>query len=182
MQFISNKDLIANSYKFLINLEYLGEKQSSFNNSYSIGVNLLGKAELALQNIKMDPLNPTIKEKLDFEGIIENTGTGEADNVSIELSISDEKTYKYFIGQLKKDDDAPFYFQEIKLDSAGNKDIILKINYKDDFGSYEKKIILNKEVKNSNSSLLLVIVIVSLLVLGSFFYFFKTKKKKKVKK
>ena len=182
LNFISNKDLISNSYIFPIDLEFLGEKQNFYTSSYNIGINLLGKADLSLQNLKITPLNPSLKDLINFEGIIENIGNGKANNVSLELFVSNDENYKYYIGQLNKDDDAPFYFNEIKFNSVGNNKVNLIVNYDDDYGNYKIEIPLNQNINKSNNLSLFFIVLFLFLVLFFSLYLLKNNKKNKNKK
>jgi len=110
-----------------------------------------------------------------MEGIIENTGKGDANKVTVEL-ITEDKTYKAFIGQLKSDDDAPFYF-DVKPESVGMQTARLKVSYQDDFGDHTYETEISKEVGKPTNNLIIIIIIILIIVAGIFYFYFKRKRK-----
>lgn len=176
-EFIIKESLEPDTYKFPITLEYVDEQGNSYTESFDIGINVLNKADIGIQSIKTTPTSPTLLDQVHLEGILENTGKGEANKVTIEL-ITENKKYQAFVGQLKADDDAPFYF-DAKPEQAGINTATLKISYYDDFGYHEIETTLEKEVQRPNNTLLIIIVIfvIAGVVIGYFLY--KRKKSKK---
>jgi len=176
-EFTIKNSLSPDTYKFPIKLQYVDEQGNNYETSFDIGINVLEKADISFQSIKITPTNPTLADQVHMEGIIENTGTGAAEKVTIELITQEGKTYKAFIGQLKADDDAPFYF-DVKPEKIGLQEATLKISYNDDFGEQTYQTTLEKEVgKPTNKVLTIIIVLV--IIIGIITYFYLKKRKNK---
>lgn len=176
-EFIIKESLEPDTYKFPITLEYVDEQGNSYTESFDIGINVLNKADIGIQSIKINPTNPTLLDQVHLEGILENTGTGEANKVTIEL-ITENKKYQAFVGQLKSDDDAPFYFNA-KPESVGINTAKLKISYYDDFGYHEIETTLEKDVQRPKNNLITVIIILAVVGAGIGYFFHKRKNAKK---
>ena len=176
-EFIIKDSLTPDTYKFPIQIEYVDEQGNTYKTSFDIGVNVLNRADIGFQSIKVTPTTPTLVDEIHMEGIIENIGTGEANKVTVELITAEGKTYKAFIGQLKADDDSPFYF-DTKPESVGMQTATLKVSYYDDFGFHSYETTIDKEVGRPTNNLITVII-VALVVLGGIAYFYFKKKKAK---
>lgn len=177
-EFIVKNSLIPDTYKFPVKLEYVDEQGNNYETTFNIGVNILNRADVNFQSIKITPTSPTLLDEVHMEGIVENTGTGDAEKVTIELIVSKEKNYKTFIGQLKSDDDSPFYF-DVKPDSIGMQTAILKISYYDDFGFHSYETTINKEVKQPTSNIIKVVIMIFLVLVVIGYFYYKNKKVKK---
>jgi len=176
-EFIIKESLEPDTYKFPIILEYVDEQGNSYTESFDIGINVLNKADIGIQSIKINPTNPTLLDQVHLEGILENTGKGEANKVAIEL-ITENKKYQAFVGQLKADDDAPFYF-DAKPETVGINTAKLKISYYDDFGYHEIETTLEKEVQRPKNNIITVIIVLAVIVAGIGYFLHKRKKAKK---
>lgn len=176
-EFTIKNSLSPDTYKFPMKLQYLDEQGNEYETSFDIGINVLEKADLSFQSIKITPTNPTLTDQVHMEGIIENTGTGAAEKVTIELITQEGKTYKAFIGQLKADDDAPFYF-DVKPENIGLQKATLKISYTDDFGIQTYETTLEKEVGKPANKVLTTIGVL-IVIIGIIVYFYLKKRKKK---
>ncbi len=177
-EFIVKESLEPDTYKFPINLEYVDEQGTSYETSFDIGVNVLNKADLSFQSIKITPIIPTLLDEVHMEGIIENTGTGNADKVTVELITEEGKSYKSFIGQMKADDDSPFYF-DAKPESVGIQTATLKVSYYDDFGFHSYETTINKEVKKPTNNIITAIVIVIVILAVILYIYYKKKRTQK---
>lgn len=175
-EFIIKESLIPDTYSFPISMKYTDEEGNSYTKSSNIGINVLDKAEIGIQSIKTNPTTPTLSDEIQLEGILENTGKGEANKVKIEL-VYGNKEYKSFIGQLEADDDSPFFFN-VKPEHAGTNTAKLKISYHDDFGSHEIETTLENEVQKPKNNVLIILVILGVvgIIIGYFFYRKKAKK------
>lgn len=176
-EFIIKESLTPDTYKFPIKLEYVDEQGNNYDTSFNIGVNVLNRASIGFQNIKITPVMPTLVDEVHMEGMIENTGTGDGERVMVELITSDGKTYQSFIGQLKADDDSPFYF-DAKPESVGMQRATLRISYDDDFGSHTYETTLDKEVLRPTNNVIISIIIILILLTGMGFVYYKKKKAK----
>jgi hypothetical protein len=177
-EFIIKESLIPDTYKFPVKVEFLDEQGNSYETTFDVGINVLNRAEISFQSIKITPTIATLVDEIHMEGIIENTGTGDANKVAVELITSKGRTYKAFIGQLKADDDSPFYF-DVKPEAVGMQKATLKVSYYDDFGSHFEETTIEKEVKKPTNKIITVVAVLAvvLIVIGYFYY-----KKKKAKK
>ena len=176
-EFIVKESLVPDTYKFPIKLEYVDEQGSSYETSFNIGMRVLNRADINFQSIKITPTIPTLVDDIHMEGIIENTGTGNANKVTVGLITSNGKTYKAFIGQLKADDDSPFYF-DTKPESIGMQTAILKVSYFDDFGFHSYETTIDKEVRKPTNNLITAIVIILIILTGIVFFYYKKQKAK----
>lgn len=177
-EFIVKESLEPDTYKFPIKLEYIDEQGTSYETSFDIGVNILDRADLSFQSIKITPINPTLVVEIHMAGIVENTGTGDADKVTVELITEEGKSYKSFIGQLKADDDSPFYF-DTKPESIGMQTATLRISYYDDFGFHTYDTSIENEVRKPTNNLITIIIIVLIVFSGIGYFYYKKKKVKK---
>lgn len=175
IEFIIKDSLEPDTYKFPIKMGYVDEQGNSYEDSVEIGINVLNRAEISFQSIKITPAMPKIGDEVRMEGIIENTGKGSADKVTVELIIGD-KIYKTFIGQLKADDDAPFYF-DVNPQGVGMQTATLRISYYDDFGLHNYETSISKEVGKPTNNLLLIFIVLAVIV-GVFLYIKRKKAKK----
>jgi len=174
-EFIVKESLVPDTYKFPISLEYVDEQGNTYENSVYVGINVLNRADISFQSIKITPLAPTLVDEVHMEGIIENTGKGDANKVTVEL-ITEDKTYKAFIGQLKADDDAPFYF-DVKPESTGIQTAKLKVSYLDDFGEHTYETAISKEVGKPTNNLIIIIIVIVIIIAGISYFYFKRKRK-----
>jgi hypothetical protein len=172
-EFIVKESLVPDTYKFPIMLEYVDEQGNNYENLVEVGINVLNKAEISFQSIKITPTMPALADEVHMEGIIENTGKGDANKATVELII-EGKTYKAFIGQLKADDDAPFYF-DTKPESIGMQNATLKVSYYDDFGFHTYETTISKEVRRPTNNLIFIILII-VIIAGIAYFYFKKKK------
>ncbi len=177
-EFIVKESLVPDTYKFPIKLEYVDEQGNSYEASFDVGVNVLNRAEISFQSIKITPTIPILTDEVHMEGIIENTGTGDANKVTVELITTGGKIYKSFIGQLKSDDDSPFYF-DAKPESVGMQTATLKISYYDDFGLHSYETTIDKEVRRPTNNLITAIIVILVVLAGIGYWYYKKKKDKK---
>ena len=175
LEFIVKESLVPDTYKFPITLEYIDEQGSSYETSFDIGVNVLDRAYISFQSIKITPTIPSLVDEVHMEGIIENTGTGDANKVTVDLITSEGKTYKAFIGQLKADDDSPFYF-DTKPESVGMQTAVLRVSYYDDFGFHSYETSIDKEVRKPTNNLIIAIIVILVVLAGMGFFYYKKKK------
>jgi len=178
LEFIVKESLAPDTYKFPIKLEYVDEQGSSYDASFDVGVNVLDRADISFQSIKITPKTPTLADEIHLEGIIENTGTGNADKVTVELISPRGKTYKAFAGQLKADDDSPFYF-DAKPESVGMQTATLRVSYYDDFGFHSYETTLDKEIKRPTNNLITILIALLFVGLGAGYFYYKKRKTKK---
>lgn len=172
-EFTTKEELKPETYTFPVDLQYSDEQSASYADTFQLGTRVLDKADIGIQSIKITPSMPSTSDQVHLEGIIENTGGGEANDVTVEL-IKENKRNKAFLGQLKADDDAPFYF-DMKPEESGINKVRLKISYRDDFGSHEFERTLEQEVLEPKNNLFYVLAVLFVVAVGLGYYFYRRK-------
>lgn len=177
-EFIIKESLVPDTYKFPVRLAYIDEQGSSYETGFDIGVNVLERADINLQSIKVTPAYPTFADEIHMEGIIENVGRGSANKVTVELITPEGKKLRAFIGQLEADNDAPFYF-DAKPESVGMQTATINVSYYDDFGFHSYETTIEKEVRKPTNNVIIIIIILLVALVGIGYFYYKKKKTKK---
>ncbi len=164
------------SYSIPIKMDYKDENGKNISSKSLAGVRVLGKAELAISDIKIEPQNPVIGDLVTVNMRIENSGTGEARSVKIKLDAPFEGTKSAFLGKIKPDDDAPgiFTFYATK---DGNIPLSASIEYEDDLGMRSVKESLDLHVYKQNENSMMAPIVVAVPVIGSIAYYLSRRKK-----
>ena len=105
---------------------------------------------------------------------IENSGRGTVNAIESELSCGGQKA-KAFLGQLKRDEDAPAVF-EMQL-SSGRNECAMTTNYSDDLGGHSVTNKLDISVKNPEFPVAGVLIVI--VILGLVYYFIIRKRRNK---
>jgi hypothetical protein len=100
-----------------------------------IDVIMKGKAELGFVSLDTNPPRLTENTPFDLTVRIENTGSGEAKQLSAKIDLPAEGTREAFIGKIKPGNDAPAIFLLEGL-KGGNYPYNLTITYTDDMGAH----------------------------------------------
>ncbi|WP_367343906.1 COG1361 S-layer family protein [Methanomethylovorans sp.] len=172
--FIAKNELKPDAHQFPITLKYIDELGANYTSTYNIGINILNRADIGIQSIKLSPTQITSLDKVHITGIIENTGNGAAEKVVVELENGD-KSYKSFIGQLRSEDDSPFYF-DIDPGTAGKKDLNITINYIDDFGPHKIQQSIPMEVERSKTNVILLIALLVIMTIPVAYHVYKRRR------
>ena len=90
---------------------------------------------------------------------LENVGYGDADAISADVNCPFSPAKKAFIGQLKKDEDAPAVF-ELTSQQSGSFKCDLIVNFKDDTGSRQITETFDVTVAGPDYSGLLTLLII----------------------
>jgi len=164
------------SYPIPIKMDYKDENGKNISSKSYAGIRVLGKAELAISDIKFEPLNPVIGDLVTVNMRIENSGTGEAKSVKVKLDTPSEGTRTAFLGKIKPDDDAPgiFTFYAAK---DGNIPISASIDYEDDLGMRTVTESLDLQVYKQNENSMMAPIVVAVPIIGSIAYYLSRRKK-----
>jgi len=164
------------SYSIPIKMDYKNENGENMSSKSLAGIRVLGKAELAISDIKFEPQNPVKGDLVTVNMRLENSGTGEAKSVKINLDTPFEGTRTAFLGKIKPDDDAPGVFT---FYAAKDGDIPLSaaIEYEDDLGVRTVTESLNLHVYKSNENGIMTSIIVAVPIIGSIGYYLARRKK-----
>jgi hypothetical protein len=134
-----------------------------------IDVMLKGKAELGFVSVDTNPSRLTEGTPFDLTIRIENTGTGEAKQVSATVDLPVEGKKEAFIGKIKPGNDAPAIFL-LEGAKGGNLPYTLRITYTDDMGEHTIIRQMNLRVPPTDNSGNLILGLIVLLVLGFLAY------------
>jgi hypothetical protein len=130
-----------------------------------IDIMMKGRAELGFVSVDTNPPRLTENTPLDLTIRIENTGTGEAKQVSATIDLPAEGTKEAFIGKIKPGNDAPAVFLLEGL-KGGNYPYTLTITYTDDMGVHTLTRQMNMRVPPADNSGTAIFGLVVLVILG----------------
>jgi hypothetical protein len=130
-----------------------------------IDIVMKGKAELGFVSVDTSPPRLTENTPFDLTIRIENTGTGEAKQVSAKIDLPAEGTKEAFIGKIKPGNDAPAIFLLEGL-KGGNYPYLLTISYTDDMGTHTLTRQMNMRVPPADNSGTIIFVVIILVILG----------------
>jgi hypothetical protein len=131
----------------------------------SIDVLFKGKAELGFVTVDTSPARLTERTPFDLTIRVENTGTGEAKQVSATIDLPVEGKKEAFIGKIKPGNDAPVIFL-LEGAPAGNHPYTLTIQYTDDMGDHTMKRDMNLRVPPSDRTGDLILLLIVLVLVG----------------
>jgi len=164
------------SYSIPIKMDYKDENGENISSKSFAGVRVLGKAERAISDIKIDPQNPVEGDLVTVNMRIENSGTGEAKSVKVSLDVPFKGTRTAFLGKIKPDDDAPCVFT-FYAEKGGEIPYSANIEFEDDLGVRTVTEPLNLYVRNPNKNSIAGPVIVTLPILAVGAYYLHRRKK-----
>ena len=135
------------------------------------GIDLMmkGKAELGFVSVDTNPPRLTQDTPFDLTIRIENTGTGEAKQVSAKVDLPAQGTKEAFIGKIKPGNDAPAIFL-LEGMKGGNYPYNLTISYADDMGAHTLNRQMNMRVPPADSSGTIIFGLIVLGILGFLAY------------
>jgi hypothetical protein len=134
-----------------------------------IEVPVKGKAELGFVSVDTNPPRLTANTPFDLTIRIENTGTGDAEQVSAKIDLPAEGTKEAFIGKIKPGNDAPAVFL-LEGARAGTHSYTLNVTYTDDMGVHTMTRQMNVRVLETDISGTIILVVIILIVLGAVAY------------
>jgi len=142
-----------------------------------VEVYVKGKAELGFVTVDTSPARLTEGTPFDLTIRIENTGTGEAKQVSATIDLPAEGVKEAFIGKIKPGNDAPVIFL-LEGAEAGNHPYNLTIHYTDDMGEHAMTRQMNLRVPptDTTGTILLLLVILAIVGFAGYRYWYLPRK------
>jgi hypothetical protein len=142
-----------------------------------IDLMLKGKAELGFVSVDTNPPRLTENTPFDLTIRIENTGTGEAKQVSAKLDLPAEGNKEAFIGKIKPGNDAPAVYL-LEGAKAGNHPYNLTITYTDDMGVHTmiRQMNIRVPAADNTGNLILGLIILAILGFVAYRYWYLPKK------
>jgi len=180
--FVATSSLEATSYSIPFKISYLDDSGTLLNTTQNLGVKVINKGEINIQTVKItsNSGSPVVTADRPFTVVVrlENIGKGDADSVTAEVNCPFNGPKKSFLGQLKRDEDAPAVFDFVSP-RPGSFTCDLKVSYKDDTGAHQfnEKFDVRVEPADYSGSvvLLLVIIVVIFLFRKRIFSLFRKK-------
>jgi hypothetical protein len=162
---LSDKDAAIGLIRVPLMISYNSLDGTPVSQQTGIDIMMKGKAELGFVSVDTSP--PRLTENIPFDLTIriENTGTGEAKQVSAKIDIPAEGTKEAFIGKIKPGNDAPAIFLLEGL-KGGNYPYTLNITYTDDMGLHTLIRQMNMRVTPAETSGTILLMLVILVILG----------------
>ena len=159
---LSDRKIGAGLVKIPVTIQYKTMDGREKTGSSAVGIPFKGIAELGFVTVDTNPPRLTEGTPFDLTVRIENTGTGEAKQVSATVDLQVEGKKEAFIGKIKPGNDAPAIFL---LEGAppGTHPYTLTIHYTDDMGRHTMTRPMSQQVSHTDSS---GIVIPGIIALG----------------
>jgi len=175
--FLSDKKANAGLVRIPVTISYSAIDGISQTRTTGIDLMLKGKAELGFVSVDTNPPRLTENTPFDLTVRIENTGTGEAKQVSAVIDLPAEGTKEAFIGKIKPGNDAPAIFL-LEGAKGGNHPYNLSITYTDDMGVHTLNRPMNMRVPVADGSGNIILGLILLAILGflAYRYWFLPKK------
>ena len=142
-----------------------------------IDLMLKGKAELGFVSVDTNPPRLTENTPFDLTIRIENTGTGDAKQVSAKIDLPAEGNKEAFIGKIKPGNDAPAVYL-LEGAKAGNHPYNLTITYTDDMGVHTmiRQMNIRVPAADNSGSIILGLIILAILGFVAYRYWYLPKK------
>jgi len=144
----------------------------------SIDVLFKGKAELGFVSVDTNPPRLTEGAPFDLTIRIENTGTGDAKQVSAKVDIPAEGKKEAFIGKIKPGNDAPAIFL-LEGAPAGTHPYNMTVTYTDDMGVHvmNRQMTLRVPPADNSGSLIFGLIVLGILGFLAYRYWYLPKYK-----
>jgi len=162
---LSDKETNPGLVRIPVRISYVSIDGTQQTQETGIDVIMKGKAELGFVSVDTNPPRLTENTPFDLMVRIENTGSGEAKQVSARVDLPAEGTREAFIGKIKSGNDAPAIFLLEGL-KGGNYPYNLTITYTDDMGVHSLNRQMNMRVPPADISGTIILVLAILVILG----------------
>lgn len=162
---LSDKDASSGLIRVPVAISYNALDGTPVTEQTGIDIMMKGKAELGFVTVDTSPARLTEGIPFDLTIRIENTGTGEAKQVSATVDLPVEGKKEAFIGKIKPGNDAPVIFL-LEGANAGNHPYTLTIHYTDDMGEHTMTRQMNLRVPPTDHTMDYVLILVVLAILG----------------
>ncbi len=162
---LSDKDAATGLVRVPVTVSYNALDGTPVAQQTGIDLMMKGMAELGFVSVDTSPPRLTENTAFDLTIRIENTGTGEAKQVSAKIDLPSEGTKEAFIGKIKPGNDAPAVYLLEGL-KGGNYPYTLTITYTDDMGIHTLTREMNMRVPPADNSGTLLFGLLVLVILG----------------
>ena len=176
LKFTSDKNAEIGLYSIPVVLQYSGASGFLKQQTETIGVQMIGKAKLAIAQKKMNLDIIKVEDTFTLTLKIENTGTDDAKGVKAYIGsdyfYGDKTAY---LGEISKDDYANAIFTLTAGNIAGIHESELKIVYEDDYGAHElcKDVTLVIYPTQQDYSPIVIVVVLAIASIAIVFWKFR---------
>ncbi len=157
----------------IVTVDYRSADLAAFRQVATIGIPIVGRAEMGVASIRTGPSRVTVGSQVDLTIRIENTGTADAKSVQATIEGLDlPGTKEAFLGTIEPGNDGPAVFT-LQADKAGTFDYTLVIRYTDDYGVHTTRQALSLIVAEPDTLPLLAaaaVVLVVVIVAAALWY------------
>jgi hypothetical protein len=169
LAFLSDKKTQAGLVRVPVTISYNAIDGSERTQVTGIDLMMKGVAELGFVSVDTNPPRLLENTPFDLTVRIENTGTGEAKQVSAKVDLPAEGTKESFIGKIQPGNDAPALFL-LEGAKSGNHPYNLTITYTDDMGTHTQTRQMNLRVPAADMTGTIILVLIILAILGFIAY------------
>jgi hypothetical protein len=162
---LSDKDAASGLIRVPVTISYNALDGTPVTEQTGIDLMMKGKAELGFVSVDTSPPRLTEDTPFDLTIRVENTGTGEAKQVSATIDLPVEGKKEAFIGKIKPGNDAPVIFL-LEGAKGGNHPYTLSIHYTDDMGEHTMTKQMNLRVPPNDMTGTIIALLVILALLG----------------
>lgn len=161
----------------LVGIEYRNVDLTTFRQSATIGIPIIGRAAMGIAAVRTDPARISAGSPVDLTIRLENTGTADAESVRATISdIELPGTKEAFLGTIEPGNDAPAVFA-LQADRAGTFDYTLTIEYTDDYGAHTTRQALQMVVAERDAVPAIAITAAVLLIVAlALVYWYRRRK------
>ena len=128
------------SYAIPVTMRYDEESGGNATSQSSVGINVVGDANLCIESVRTNPETPKIGDTTTLMTQIENSGHGGAESVKATIDIPFVGTRTAFLGEIEADDDAPCIFN-FHATESGDTPYHAVISYEDDLGDHTATVV-----------------------------------------
>lgn len=162
---LSDRDGKSGLVRVPVAISYNALDGTAVTEQTGIDIMMKGRAELGFVTVDTSPAQLTEGTPFDLTIRIENTGTGEAKQVSATIDLPIEGRKEAFIGKIKPGNDAPVIFL-LEGASGGTHPYTLTIHYTDDMGEHTMTREMNLRVPPTDHTMDYVFLLVILAILA----------------
>jgi len=170
---LSDKSTTPGLVQVPITISYKAIDGTQIDQPSSIDLKLDGKAELGIVSVDTNPSPLVDSTPFDLTIRVENTGTGDAKQVSATVDLPAPGTKEAFIGKISPGDDAPALFL-IEGMKGGTYPYNLTVSYTDDLGSHTfvRPMSLRVPPTDSSGSVIFGIIVLAILAFLAYRYWY----------
>ncbi|MFA4877578.1 MAG: hypothetical protein WC586_09195 [Methanoregula sp.] len=175
---LSDKKMTAGLVRVPVTISYNAIDGTQKTQTAGIDILFKGKAELGFVSVDTNPPRLTEGAPFDLTIRIENTGTGDAKQVSAKVDIPAEGKKESFIGKIKPGNDAPAIFL-LEGAPAGTYPYNLTVTYTDDMGVHvlNRQMTLRVPPTDNSGSLIFGLIVLGILGFLAYRYWYLPKYK-----